>query len=185
MKHYDWTVGFEQLYRKATELYGKGTRGAENYFTADETRELAAIGCTPQELYDYVEDAVNGGEPDYGTALTVAAARRDYFLYAQKGKPSGKELSSATLLAKTAAADGIEWLPRIIEKARRKLRGEMDKDLMFGCGGDRAFCKKFDIAPADFLRYVWAAKEDDRKIIEWVKSKDAEQSVGEGDACTL
>ena len=33
--------------------------------------------------------------------------------------------------------DGIAWLPRILVKARLKLRGEMPADLMYGCGGDR------------------------------------------------
>jgi hypothetical protein len=171
MSKYNWTTQFEAVYEKAINLYSKGTRGAENYFNPQEEQFLASIGCTAQELYDFAEDAISYDEPDFGTTLLVTAARRDYFLYAQNGKPSGKVVATSTLKTKTDAVDGIEWLPRLIQKARLKLHGELDKDLMFCCGGDRKFFQQFDIAPADFLRFVWAAKEDDRKIIDWVKSR--------------
>jgi hypothetical protein len=62
-------------------------------------------------------------------------------------------------------------LPRLIAKARAKLRGEMPPDLMYCCGGDRAFLNKVGIHPADFLRTVWSARDDDRKVIDWVKAK--------------
>jgi hypothetical protein len=44
---------------------------------------------------------------------------------------------------------------------------------MYCCGGDRAFLSKHDIHPADFLRVVWAAGDDDQKILEHVKSRQA------------
>jgi hypothetical protein len=84
--------------------------------------------------------------------------------------PSLKILTPAELPAKTAELDGIVWLPRILGKARAKLRGEMHPDMMFGCGGDRAFLAKYDIHPADFLRVVWAAGDDDQKVLAYVKS---------------
>ncbi|MDR1190802.1 MAG: DUF5069 domain-containing protein [Verrucomicrobiales bacterium] len=171
MSDYDWTVKFGALFDKAVKQYQAGARGAKNFFTAEDEQFLAGIGHTAQEMYDFAEDAANGGEPDAGTVLLLAAARRDYFWYVQQGRRTGRELPSASLPAKTAAVDGIEWLPRIIEKARRKLAGEMDADLMFDCGGDRAFLRRFDIHPADFLRLVWAAGDDDRKVIEWVKGR--------------
>lgn len=47
---------------------------------------------------------------------------------------------------------------------------------MFGCGGDRNFLEKNgDIHPADFLRNLWAAGEDDAKFLEWVKIRSAAQ----------
>jgi hypothetical protein len=49
------------------------------------------------------------------------------------------------------------------------LRGELDPNTMYSCGGDRAFLKRHDIAPADFLRAVWSAGEDDAKVIDYVK----------------
>jgi hypothetical protein len=71
---------------------------------------------------------------------------------------------------KPAAVDGIPWLPRLIVKARAKLKGEMDPDTMFVCGGDRAFFEQHKLHPADFLRVTWAAGDDDRKIIDYVKT---------------
>ena len=61
------------------------------------------------------------------------------------------------------------WLPRIIAKAQAKLRGEMSSDIMFGCGGDRAFLRKVGIDPAQFLRVVWNAGDDLEHIVEYVK----------------
>ena len=40
----------------------------------------------------------------------------------------------------------------------------MDPDIMFGCGGDRAFLSEHNIHPADFLREVWAAKGDSAQV---------------------
>jgi hypothetical protein len=128
-------------------------------FTEAEVRDLAAIGCTAQELFDFVDDFCNGGEPPFETVLLITAVRRDFFLTEQQGKPSGRVIDMDRLPPKQEAVDGIEWLPRIIAKARAKLRGEMPPDLMYGCGGDRPFAKrmKFDLP------------DDDRAIIDWVK----------------
>ena len=66
----------------------------------------------------------------------------------------------------------MRYLPRILKKARHKLRGELDPDIMFGCGGDRNFLSSHgDIHPADFLRNVWAAGDDDAKIVAYLRSQ--------------
>jgi hypothetical protein len=75
----------------------------------------------------------------------------------------------ADLPAKSAAVDGIAWLPRLIVKARLKLRGEMPADLMYGCGGDRPFLRGVNLTLAQFLELVRDAGDDDRKVIEAVK----------------
>ena len=62
-------------------------------------------------------------------------------------------------------------MPRIIPKARAKLRGELPPETMFCCGGDRAFFKQNDIHPAEFLRIVQKADADDDKIISWVQKR--------------
>jgi hypothetical protein len=63
----------------------------------------------------------------------------------------------------------MAYLPRILAKAKAKLRGELDPDLMFGCGGDRAFlARSGGLHLADFLRQVWAADGDDGKIVTWI-----------------
>ena len=138
-------------------------------FNASEAKFLHEIGCTAQELYDFAEDWCGGGEPNFETALLITAARRDYFLTIQKGKLSDKIEPNDTLPARDAKLGGIEWLPRIIEKAKRKLQGTMSDDVMYCCGGDRNFLKTHRIHPVDFLRVVWSAWEDDAKILAYVR----------------
>jgi hypothetical protein len=98
----------------------------------------------------------------------VAGVRRAYFIEVQKRVPSTHVVSVADLPPKTAEVAGIAWLPRILAKARAKLRGEMDPQIMYGCGGDRAFLKRVDVHPAEFLRKVWEAGENDQKVIDWI-----------------
>jgi hypothetical protein len=68
--------------------------------------------------------------------------------------------------------DGIPYLPRVLAKARAKLRGELDEDVMFCCGGDRKFLRTHgNLHPADFLRHVWASRGNDAKLVAWLKSR--------------
>jgi len=173
MKNYDFTQKFHVLYDKAAGLYSRGQRGAETYFTAEEKAWLAANGLTPQHLYDYAEDQNNGGEPGYDQALGIELVRRDYFLNAQKGAASKTVLDEARLPAKTDAVRGIEWLPRLIPKAKAKLRGELPASLMYCCGGDRKFFKGNDILPAEFLALVSRHENDDEAIVDWVVRRKA------------
>lgn len=173
MPTYNWTDNFKQCYDKAVNHYRQGNRAVASYFNSDETGFLASIGCTPQELYDFAEDANNYGEPSFADALLIASARRDYFLVVQAGKATGHTIAVEDLPAKDAAVAGFAWLPRIVQKAHAKLRGEMPPDLMYGCGGDRRFLKSVNIHPADFLRMVWWAQDDNEKIVAYVKNQAA------------
>jgi hypothetical protein len=168
MKHYDFADRFRALYDKAVKLYASGRKGADGYFTPEESAFLAANGITAQHLYDYAEDQNNYGEPGYDRALAIEMIRRDYFLNVQHGKSSGKTQEAAALPAKTESVKGIEWLPRIIPKTKAKLRGELPPELMYSCGGDRAFFKKHDIHPAEFLSVVWRNENNDGAIVDWV-----------------
>ncbi len=168
MQHYDFTDRFRALYQRAVELYGTGQRGADTFFSAEEQAFLAAHGLTAQNLYDYAEDHVGYGEPGYDLALAIELVRRDYFLNAQQGRPSTRVLDETTMPAKDAAVEGIAWLPRVIPKAKAKLRGELPASLMYCCGGDRRFFKQHDIHPAEFLSLVWRHEQDDAAIIRWV-----------------
>ncbi len=79
-------------------------------------------------------------------------------------------ISVEALPAKTEEMDGIVWLPRIIQKAMGRLRGELPNDLMYCCGGDRKFFRTHDVHPADFLRMVWAAKGKPDKVLAYIKN---------------
>lgn len=171
MNHYDFADRFRALYDQAVKQYAAGRRGADSYFSAEDAAFLSANGIAPQHLYDYAEDHNNYGEPGYDRALGIELVRRDYFLNAQKGKPSSRVLDADALPAKTVAVKGIEWLPRLIPKAKAKLRGELPPELMYSCGGDRAFFKKHNIHPAEFLSLVWRHESNDAAIVDWVAAR--------------
>jgi hypothetical protein len=169
--NYDWVARFQRCYDKAVALYQQGHRQAASFFDAAEQQFLASIGCTPQELYDFAEDWCKYQAPSFGDTLLITAVRRDFFLTVQQGRRTGPTIQMADLPAKDAAVAGYKWLPRIIAKARAKLRGEMPDELMYGCGGDRNFLQSVNIHPADFLRHVWAARDDDQQIIAYVQQR--------------
>ncbi len=175
MDNYNWGRDFGAMFSDALEAYREGRRDALSLFGNAQREFLAALGATPQEIFDLVEDTFHGGEPGVETALLLTAVRREYFLSVQRGRPSGQMIDMESLPPKSAALEGIEWLPRIIAKAKAKLRGEMPPDLMYGCGGDRAFLREHGIHPADFLREVWAAGDDTARILDFVRKAAADK----------
>lgn len=167
---YSWDQEFLALFDKCLKKYRDGNEDFTTYYTDGDLNFLNSIGYREREFFDFVEDYADYGDPAPETALLVAAARRDYFLYKMGGKPSGeKDLNPADLPAKTAELEGIVWLPRILAKARGKLKGELDPEIMFCCGGDRKFLSTHDISPADFLRTVWSAEASDDPDVTMAK----------------
>lgn len=168
MSHYEFTSQFRVHYDQTVARYAAGQRDAETFFSAGERAWLSSNGLSPQNLYDYAEDQVSQGEPGYDRAIAIELVRRDYFLNAQQGRPSRTVLDESKMPAKADAVQGIAWLPRIIPKAKAKLRGELPATLMYCCGGDRRFFKEHDIEPSEFLQVVWRHEKDDAAIINWV-----------------
>lgn len=167
-----WNDRFIDLFERCTQRYRAGDTDFTGYY--DDPRDaslLAEIGYKPREFFDFVEDFCEEGSPSPSSALLVAAARRDYFQTVMKGRPSGKTLTSADLPTFGDEIEGIAYLPRILAKARAKLRGELDPDLMYGCGGDRAFLlRNGGRHLADFLRQVWAAGDNTAGLLAWLRS---------------
>ena len=170
MSTIDWQTAFRRVYDRGVAAWEEGRRSPGTMFDRADTEFLAIIGCTTQELFDFVDDAQDYGEPDFETTLAITSIRRDYFLNVMKGQSTGRNASMDDLPAKVAEVDGIAWLPRLIEKARLKLRGEMPADLMYCCGGDRAFLERVKMTAPDFLNLVWESGPDDRRIINTVKA---------------
>ncbi|MBK1884016.1 hypothetical protein JIN85_16470 [Luteolibacter pohnpeiensis] len=167
-----WNDQFLTLFDRCVAAYQGGDKDFENYYSEVDLSFLASIGYQPREFFDFVEDYCEYGVPSISTALLVAAARRDFFLTVQHGVPSTNRVTADDVPAKTAEFHGIPYFARIIPKAKAKLRGELDPDLMFGCGGDRRFlANNGDIPLADFLRNVWACGDDDEKLATWVKDQ--------------
>jgi len=165
-----WGKQFKEIFDRGEKNYQSGDRVASSFFSNEETTFLASIGCKPQELFDFIEDQCNYGEPDFETVLQVAAIRNRYLREIQNGIASNVEIPSSQLPAKTKAMDGIPWLPRIIAKARAKMRGELDQNTMYGCGGDRSFLASNGLTLPEFLEIVWKAGDDNQIILEAVRS---------------
>ena len=166
-----WNDYFLALFDSCCATYRSGARELDRFYSGEDLAFLATIGYQPREFFDFVEDYCDDGVPSAATALLIAAVRRDYFLTVQRGVTSTKILKRDELPTFGHELEGLAYLPRILAKARAKLRGELDPDIMFGCGGDRNFLKKHGaIPPADFLRHVWAAGDNDGKLAAWVKS---------------
>ncbi|WP_269541869.1 DUF5069 domain-containing protein [Cerasicoccus fimbriatus] len=169
MSNYQYHQTLHKLWQKAVDQYAAGQRDSATYFTREEAQWLADNGVTPQEIYDFAEDYNSVGDPDFNTFAMITDVRRSYFKNQLKGQRSGKQIDPAELPAKDAEADGFVWLPRIIAKARAKLKGELDNDTMYSCGGDRKFLQRHDIHPAQFLKVVADHFDDDSAIVAWVK----------------
>lgn len=164
----DWIQAFRTLFGQKVTSYKKGMRNADAMFSNEEKDFLRSIGATPQEIYDFVEDWCDDGEPDPDMVVAITQIRRDYFLNDLQGQYSKFVKITDLFPPREAKLAGLEWFPRIIEKARAKLFGELPSDLMYGCGADRRFLKKVNVDPAEFLQVVREAGDDVEFIVKFV-----------------
>jgi hypothetical protein len=168
-----WSDRFQLLFQDSVIRFSDA-RGqySDSFYTGREQQFLASIGYQPREMFDFVEDYVKEGALSPSTALLVAAVRRDYFLSVQHGVAStGQALVSKENLP---AAWGEGYVSRIIAKAQGKLKGLLDPDIMYCCSGDRKFLREHgNIHPADFLRVVWATNGVEERVLEYIKSVEA------------
>ncbi len=166
-----WNDQFTELFERCVKRYQSGDSDYANYYGPSDQKLLESIGYRPREFFDFIEDYCDEGTPSPTDALLVAAVRRDYFQVVMKGETRKPTVTRDNIPSFGEELGGIYYLPRILTKARAKLKGELDPDLMYGCGGDRKFLRENgNIHPADFLRQVWAAGEDDTKVLKWIKS---------------
>jgi len=166
-----WDSEFLKLFSKCSDLYRTGESDFTKYYSEDDLEFLDTIGYQQREFFDFVEDYGDDEVPTPETALLIAAVRRDFLMVVQNGGKSSERLLPEQLPSKDSELDGFVWLPRIIAKARAKLRGELDPEIMYSCGGDRAFLGRHQIHAADFLRAVWAAEAEDDKIAAFVRER--------------
>lgn len=172
-QHYQWDAYFVELFDACVDEYDNDNQDYATWFSDEDQDFLDSIGCSQREFFDFVEDNITADTngPTGTTVLLITAVRRDYFQVVQNGIPTTTTIPASSLPEKTAELAGLVWLPRIIAKARAKLKGQLDEDTMYGCGGDRDFLARQNIHPADFLRAVWAAGDDDQKIIDFIKAR--------------
>jgi len=160
-----WESRLSELWHTALARYRKGRTSPRSLFEPDEDAFLREIGCSAQELFDFVEDHEGWGEPDLDVVLAVQRIRHRYLHEVLQGRPPGPPPPAGSLPAKTDAVRGIAWLPRLIVKARLKLRGEVPPELMYGCGGDRPFLRKAGMSLAEFLQLTWDSGDDDNALV--------------------
>ncbi len=177
MNHYTYAQDLKKIWSQSVANYEAGNREPEAYFNAQELTWLSSLGLKVMDVYDFAEDWVKYGEPDFETFLMISEVRKDYFLTIQKGAASSHELNPETLPTKAESVRGIEWLPRLMPKAIAKIRGELPSVTMYGCGGDRKFFKENNIHPAEFLRVAWAYESSPEKIIDWVEARRSGNSA--------
>ena len=173
----DWEDTFQGLFDRAVETFAQGIREPDQLFSQEDRVFLQSIGASVQEIYDFVEDWSEERVPAPEVIREVTGLRREYFIKVQEGKLESPNLISVTLPSPSASMGGHRWLPRIIAKARAKLRGELPPNIMYGCGMDRPFLQERNIALPEFLRKVWEAGEDDGKILDYVNHKAAGQDT--------
>ena len=129
----EWVDQFRTLFASKGTAYKNGIKNAGAMFSKEEENFLRSIGATPQEIFDFVEDWCDDGEPDPEMVVAITRIRRDYFVNDQQGQYS-KFLKNTDLFPpREASLAGLEWFPRIIEKAKAKLQGELPSDLMYSC----------------------------------------------------
>ena len=167
----NWAEDFRTLFERKAAAYQGKIRSADAMFSNDEEHFLRSIGATPQEIFDFVEDWCDDGEPDPETVLAITSIRRDYFYQEQQGRVSDHSIITSELPSRHESLAGLEWFPRIIEKARAKLRGELPPDLMYSCAGDRRFLKQVHVSPVEFLQTVWEAGDDVDRIVKFVTDR--------------
>lgn len=167
----DWIQTFRTLFDQKVTSYKKGTGNADAMFSNEEKDFLHSIGATPQEIYDFVEDWCDDGEPDPDMVVAITQIRRDYFLNDLRGQYSKYVKITDLFPPREAKLAGLEWFPRIIEKAKAKLLGDLPPDLMYSCGGDRRFLKKVKVSPVEFLQLVREAGDDVEHIVKFVTAR--------------
>ena len=171
---FDFHKELVRIWGYAVELYRDGHQDACQFPIEEDVPFLESIGMNRMDVFDFAEDWVRMGEPDLAVFLLIHEQRKDYFWETQKKVPSTQVLDPTSLPAKNESLHGIVWLPRIIPKARAKLRGELDPNTMYCCGGDRNFFRTNQIHPAEFLRIVKRAGDDDLSIAQWVLNRKNE-----------
>ena len=162
-------IRLTEIHRKAAAAYQDGGRDAGSLVPEDDLGFLAACGISAQTLLDYAEDFVRYGEPDTATFVRVVEIRRDHLRSSPNPLQIAQPVPESELPRKMDEWEGIAWLPRITQKARCFLDGTLAPEIMYGCGGDRAFIQKLHLTLPGFLELVRQAGNDDKQVIKGVQ----------------
>lgn len=128
----NWKQKFRVLFFAGVDRHQHGGQSPATMFEPDEVTFIESIGCTAQELFDFVDDYVHCGDVNYDDAEAIQAVRLEVFANELGNQPAACRMGMEEFPDKNAEVEGIAWLPRLIVKARAKLAGELPADLMYG-----------------------------------------------------
>lgn len=185
-----WDNQFMKIFRDAVaRFYEHPGTPKTQFFLPEECQFLSTIGCTANELYDYVKDYATLGAPSPSTILLIVATRRCFFLTSQRGISGNAEpVTENDLPAETDDFQEIVYLPRLMRKAEAKLHGTLGDGLMYYCEKDREFLRTHgDIHPADFLQLTWTAHGDRQRMVTAVMNamKAAQKTPQRGNVVSM
>lgn len=128
----NWKQKFCELFNAGVKRHRQDRQDPGTMFELDEVAFLESIGCTAQEMFDFCDDFVLWADVIYDHIEELQAVRYEYFKTELNSQPAVRRLAMDEFPPKDAEVEGIAWLPRLIVKARAKLRGELPTDLMYG-----------------------------------------------------
>ena len=128
----DWKQRFRALFNEGVERHKAGRQSPNTMFEADEIQFLESIGCSSQEMFDFCDDYVRWDDVIYDHVEELQAVRHEHFKNELSSRPADTRMEMSEFPAKADEVEGIEWLPRLIVKARAKLAGQLPADLMYG-----------------------------------------------------
>ena len=128
----NWKQQFRELFNTGVDRHRAGRREPGTMFEPDEVAFLESIGCSAQEMFDFCDDYVGWDDVIYEHIGELQAVRYEHFKNKLNSQPASRRMEMDEFPAKTDEVEGIAWLPRLIVKARAKLRGELPANLMYG-----------------------------------------------------
>lgn len=174
----DWNEHFLILFKNAVERFHSNARPTiDNTINAEDNKFLLSIGCRAAEFFPYVQSYAKTGEPSPSSLLLISHVRRSFFINSQRGiHCKAKPITNDDLPKASDEYQGINYMPRLIDKAQGKLYGTLDPSIMYGCTQDRAFLATLmGMHPADFLTLIWDARGDKHKVINAILSMKRRQ----------
>ena len=112
MNHYDYHTRLKALWEKGVEDYSNGGRVPGAYLTEEERAFLGEIGANEQDLYDFTDDSIRYGEPDFEMFWAVQSMRFNYFKMIMKNRPGDYIAPMAAYSPKDAEINGIPLAPQ-------------------------------------------------------------------------
>ena len=128
----DWKQRFRGLFNEGVERHKAGRQSPNAMFEEVDIEFLESIGCSSQEMFDFCDDYVRWDDVIYDHVEELQAVRYEHFIKELNGQPADTRMEMSEFPAKADEVEGIEWLPRLIVKARAKLAGQLPADLMYG-----------------------------------------------------